>query len=191
MYRSLPARAPRASSPCAANCSRQSSSGLSSETAVCLPRTTSGAAGCKSHDASRKLPRAVAAGPSHWNSDARPKRSRSMAYGWCAMSIADGASAGGSSSQLRRTRAAPRAATTRSASCQATRSSTRACQATSAPKTRNKPASRANHDGLRPRTSVQISTAKATRKIERRAREILIDRPTSTSRRAWCSAARC
>ena len=53
---------------------------LSSATAAWRARHDVGCgAGCKSHVARRKLPRAVAAGPSHWNSDARPKRSRSMA----------------------------------------------------------------------------------------------------------------
>ena len=57
------------------------SPGASSSTAACRWRVASGAAAPSSQVANARLPRGVAAGPSHWNNDARPNRSRSMAYG--------------------------------------------------------------------------------------------------------------
>ena len=69
------------SRPCAAKCSRQTSAGARSATAPWRAAVSAGDAGRSNQSRRVSAPATVAAGPSHCSSDARPKRSRSSAYG--------------------------------------------------------------------------------------------------------------
>ena len=129
-------RASRASTPCAASCSRQSSIGASSATAACRARTTSGSAGGEE-------PRGELRGSPGSRRGPEPLKQRRAAEQIEIERVRVMGRDRRTPARRRRadrpSAARPGAArarsTTRSASCHATRSSTRACQTTSTPKT--------------------------------------------------------